>query len=141
MTRENNGTLLPILCGYLPYGLKVLYISGDGINTYVCGVDMISIASETVGIYQIPEPRPQVIWRGVETIKPYLRPLSSMTEEEYNELKEIEPYYGIAPFEFIDDWGPNYEVIVWLNSHHFDYMGLIKEGLALEAPADMYVLD
>lgn len=132
MTRENNKTLLPILCGYLPYGLKVLYISGDGINTYTCGVDMISIASETVGIYQIPEPRPQVIWRGIETIKPYLRPMSSMTFSEERE------YLSVSK-EMCPD-NPS-ALTDWLNSHHFDYYGLIEQGLALEAPEGMYVLD
>jgi len=32
----------------------------------------------------------------------------------------------------------NYEVVDWLNAHHFDYRGLIEKGLALEAPEGMY---
>ena len=69
---------------------------------------------------------------------PYLRPMSSMTKKEYEELKEISPYYGFASFKYIYDWAPNYEMIDWLNVHHFDYRGLIEKGLAIEAPSDMY---
>ena len=58
--------------------------------------------------------------------KPYLRPMSSMTEEEkkkYNKLL---------------CWRSPKTVFDWLNGHHFDYRGLIKKGLALEAPKEMY---
>jgi len=61
-------------------------------------------------------------------IKPYLRPMSSMTEEEKEEYdKTFDWNYSIqgTPFD-------------WLNAHHFDYRGLIEKGLALEAPTDMY---
>lgn len=61
-------------------------------------------------------------------IKPYLRPMSSMTEEEKEEYdKTFDWDYSIqgTPFD-------------WLHAHHFDYRGLIDKGLALEAPADMY---
>ena len=55
--------------------------------------------------------------------KPYLRPMSSMTEEEEKE-------YHDARSDYYDDLG-TYD---WLNAHHFDYRGLIEKGLALEAP-------
>ena len=66
-------------------------------------------------------------------IKPYLRPMSSMTEEEQKEYDVFccEPYLGIdetTASNFID----------WLNTHHFDYRGLIEMGLAIEAPEGMY---
>ena len=61
-------------------------------------------------------------------IKPYLRPMSSMTEEEYDELCEL------AKSKFIGDS----KEIDWLNAHHFDYRGLIPKGLALEAQEGMY---
>jgi hypothetical protein len=64
-----------------------------------------------------------------EKVKPYLRPLSSMTEEESEEYKSItESFIGFNIGEDTD----------WLNAHHFDYRGLIPKGLALEAPKDMY---
>jgi len=82
-----------------------------------------------------------------EEIKPYLRPMSSMTEEEFFEYRRIkfskvtyrEEYkridvgkyhnVGIIPID---------EYLDWLNAHNFDYRGLIEKGLALEAPKDMY---
>lgn len=56
-------------------------------------------------------------------IKPYLRPLSSMTEEERKYFRKL-----AFPYDFVDT----------LNKHHFDYRNLIEKGLALEAPEDMY---
>ena len=71
----------------------------------------------------------------ISDIRPYLRPLSSMTEEEEDEYmiarqKDIaEAYIHATPQNAID----------WLNAHHFDYRGLIEKGLALEAPRNMYI--
>ena len=74
-------------------------------------------------------------------LKPYLRPMSSMTEEEkeeYGKVCELDteilanhPMNG-EPFPAL------YNSQDWLNVHHFDFRGLIEKGLALEAPEDMY---
>ena len=67
-------------------------------------------------------------------VRPYLRSLFSMTEEEKKEYDQIR----------YDPWHSHYDeqisskMIDWLNEHHFDYRGLIEKGLALEAPEDMY---
>lgn len=59
------------------------------------------------------------------TIKPYLRPMSSMTEEEKDEYNKLcDSYYDIH-FNSI-------ESIDWLNAHHFDFRGLIERGLAID---------
>lgn len=88
-------------------------------------------------------------------VKPYLRPMSSMTKEEWEELncigyivplydgsfgvdmraycKNSQPYYRrFSEFSTIEDW---------LNAHHFDYRGLIEKGLANEASEEMYSLN
>ena len=79
----------------------------------------------------------------IDKIKPYLRPMSSMTEEEefelngllqevydfsfrMDELLETIQMQKTIPFQYID----------WLNAHHFDYCGLIEKGLALQAPKE-----
>jgi hypothetical protein len=70
----------------------------------------------------------------VSKIKPYLFPLSSMSEEQCKELEEIDP-------EFYSLICSNGEIYVsmdlrgydWLNENHFDYRGLIQKGLALNA--------
>ena len=72
----------------------------------------------------------------IEYIKPYLRPLSSMTEEETKEYKHLVAFSG-SPNEAAN-------FINWLNAHHFDYRTddegktLIEKGLALIAPEGMY---
>lgn len=62
---------------------------------------------------------------------PYLRPMSSMTEEEKEEYHKLcDKYYDI--------YFNSVESIDWLNAHHFDYRGLIGKSLAIEAPKGMY---
>lgn len=75
-------------------------------------------------------------------VKPYLRPLSSMTEKEMSELRQ----WGclcMTPDGCIEDVGVygaihGTPVIDWFNANHFDYRGLIKKELALVAPEGMY---
>ena len=72
-------------------------------------------------------------------VKPYLRPMSSMTEEEIVELKWLNEKCDTMPtFEYVPV--ENYRIYDWMNRHHFDYRGLIEKGLALEAPEGMYNL-
>ncbi len=71
-----------------------------------------------------------------EYIKPYLRPMSSMTEEE-----EIEYDATFATIKLADghyDSTMTYKSFDFLNEHHFDYRGLIEKGLAIKAPEGMY---
>ena len=67
---------------------------------------------------------------GKVIIKPYLRPMSSMTEEEEDEWWKFANKNTIVETHSYS--------IDWLNAHHFDYRGLIPIGLAIEAPKDMY---
>ena len=75
--------------------------------------------------------------------KPYLRPMSSMTEEEKKEYNKtrIAKFIKAGPGYRYNGWVEYYDTITsfdWLNSHYFDYRGLIDKGLAIEAPEDMY---
>lgn len=76
------------------------------------------------------------------TIRPYLRSMSSMTENEkreYNKLLDDCKEQDLADYNIttlVDSM--LFFVIDWLNEHHFDYRGLINLGLALEAPKGMY---
>jgi len=64
-------------------------------------------------------------------VKPYLRPMSSMTSDERFEYDELQHFYTHG-LDF------NVDEVDWLLSHHFDFRGLIEKGLALEAPDGMY---
>lgn len=96
----------------------------------------------------------------IDLVKPYLRPMSSMTKEERIEFSRLldiryceEDWEGHISTSYCieidsvytdDEDGIKYpspfsmEAIDWLNKYHFDYRGLIEKGLALEAPKGMY---
>ena len=65
-----------------------------------------------------------------DNYKPYLRSMSSMTEEEYKEYKAIDDRSYSCPMDYAHI--PASDRIDWLNAHHFDYRGLIPMGLAIE---------
>ena len=78
-------------------------------------------------------------------VLPYLRPMSSMTEEEWEELNcigYIVPLYdgcfGVDIRAYLKNNQPHYRrfsefstIEDWFNAHHFDYRGLIERGLAI----------
>lgn len=66
----------------------------------------------------------------VLSIKPYLRPMSSMTKKEEKEYSKY-AHFGNT----LGNW---IKSIDYLNSIHVDYRGLIPMGLALPAPNGMY---
>lgn len=128
MTQEEKELLLKDLCAKLPYGLKVKCEKYSfPVTILYAGNDNEVKFKETGGIESIC------------TIKPYLFPLSSMTDEqkgEYNFLRDLVPteqHYEIGnlmdDFEFVDNW----KSIDYLNANHFDYRGLIEYGLAIDA--------
>ena len=83
--------------------------------------------------------------------KPYLRPMSSMTEEEKKEYieyagYEIEESVNGRHYEYYlkdfcgtpDNPSVNADGVDWLNKKMFDYRGLIPKGIALKAKEGMY---
>ena len=141
MDTQQKQLLLKDLCARLPYGVKVENTSfaNTTIQTLFGRIsDSEFIMLETykqVGGEDYSIVHDDVHFTGyIEYIKPYLRPMSSMTKEEEDEYmiarqKDItEAYIHATPQNAID----------WLNEHHFDYRGLIEKGLALEAPKGMY---
>lgn len=137
MTQEEKQLLLKDLCARLPYGV-IVHIK---LNHNIHGLEYNSLLhgfmlSENVGISQL-DGYTKFINLNEDEIKPYLRPMSSMTEEEkeeYNEFSMDLPYI----YSGLDYDIPNIYVVDWLNEHHFDYRNLIEKGLALEASKEMY---
>lgn len=76
-------------------------------------------------------------YRNMEIVKPYLRPLTSMTEDErkeYNDIvKNTIDFYDCPKSEDVCFF---IVPIDWLNAHHFDYRGLIERGLAIKVTPD-----
>ena len=126
MTQEHKELLLKDLCARLPYGVK--FMCNKNIYT-TKGLDLI-VTDEGDWEYAVTAKGLAPI--EIDFIKPYLLPLSSMTEEEwedYQKIRMIDWVHGDINGTFI-----NAGLIVdWLNAHHFDYRGLIEKGLAIDA--------
>lgn len=127
MTREEQQLLLIDISARLRYGVKFA-LSDNNIYT-MKGIDLI-VTNEGDWKYAVTAKGISPI--EIEYIKPYLRTMSSMTEEEYKELQDS--YWCGSGINQYTEFG----CIDWLNEYHFDYRGLIKKGLALEAPEEMY---
>ena len=139
MNKEDKQLLLKDLCARLPYGVKLRYVEDLVVKKESHIITLNNIYLEH-------------ILNGDADIKPYLRPMSSMTEEEFELLKQYSgleyDQLDLAEFpnnhkclDFYLSEIPSYTVILvfdWLNTHHFDYRGLIEMELALEAPEGMY---
>lgn len=116
MTQENRDLLVRELCARLPYDVECIdtYINASGrlceigINYDMCLLSDVYGKTETCYM---------------PNCKPYLFPLSSMTEEQ---KKEYQKLLGVRML-------PNYAIIDWCYKNHFDYRGLIPMGLAIDA--------
>lgn len=128
MTREDKQLLLKDLCMRIPYRTFVCLNPGayNKPETYILtGVD-----GEQVYLNVDSDP-----FR-IDHIKPYLRPMSSMTKDE--RLVYEQRHHDVGRSVDVIDADEVVSHIDWLNARHFDYRGLIEKGLALEAPKDMY---
>ena len=136
MTQDKE-LLLKDLCARLPYGVKFACNK----NVYTAkGLDLI-VTDEGDWEYAVTSKGIAPI--EIDFIKPYLFPLSSMTEEQKEELKnEISKQTDILIERMKnDDCGIDcgkYHFhslleLEWLLKNHFDYRGLIEKGLAIDA--------
>ena len=117
MLQEHKELLLKDLCARLPYGIKFLRESWN--YEWDQELSVIEVLEDIDKHGYIN--RTKVY--NVEDIKPYLFPLSSMTEEQ-----EKEWLYTLS-----SDYHITYDTVDWLNKNHFDYRGLIPMGLAIDA--------
>ena len=127
MTKEEKQLLLVDLCARLPYGVICTdNRHGDSRVTYIdITPDDIEQKNGKVVVYYFDFDE----CGELENCKPYLRPMSSMTEEE----KRVYLLFSLSRC--------NEKCLDWLNAHHFDYRGLIPMGLALKALEGMYNLE
>lgn len=124
MTQEEKDLLLKDLCARLPYGVMIQHPDYD--EPEVLDTILTPDAYEGGGIQcNCDDSRFEEI-HSLKDCKPYLRPTSSMSlkeEEEYSFLLN-DGGWGISEDLMTD-------CIDWLNTHHFDYRGLIEKGLAI----------
>lgn len=126
MTQEDKDLLLKDLCKRLSYGVKILhkgwnYEWDDELSTIerVVGIDEDFIYTKVIDTHNGEEYRDDKHFINTFDDKLFLRPMSSMTDEERQE-------YGLV---LCGELSINqYD---WLNAHHFDYHGLIEKGLAI----------
>ena len=129
MTQEDKELLLKDLCARLPYGVK--FACNKNVYT-ATGLDLI-VTDE--GDWEYAVTAKGITPIEIDFIKPYLLPLSSMTEEQHKEfydkycwsdggdnfeMDSCSHYYALGKFD-------------WLDKNHFDYRGLIPMGIAIDA--------
>jgi hypothetical protein len=150
MKQEDKELLLKDLCARLPYGIKILHTGWD----YDSDTDFDTVET----LIGIDDRFIYAVWDktgdrekhclSVSNWKPYLRPMSSMTEEERKEVNNLIKDNRPIPYGKINNKGmdnlfssvavTSSILIDWLNAHYFDYRSLIPKGLAIEAPEGMY---
>ena len=135
MTQEDEQLLFKDLCARLPYGVicTVWFENSEGWN------------NEDMKLSELFSDSSQQFFTSTngstysDEFIPYLRPMSSMTEEEKREFHHIASlqrnYVGDGVFY------THWQINDWLNKNMFDYRGLMPMGLALEAPEGMYKND
>lgn len=128
MTQEDKMLLIKDLSSRLPYAVHVQHISGfsgilrnisiyhkydenDNIYDAICYTDFLGDEDSIT----------------IEHFKPYLFPLSSMTDNQKQEYQYITERWMHDPSYSISD------SIDWLNKNHFDYRNLIDKNLAIDA--------
>lgn len=135
MTKEEKELLLKDLCARLPYGVKCSYPYGVDTLQSIDLEDMsLTFDSVDDNYYELDR-----------NIKPYLRPLSSMAEEEYKEFNNIRTEHALKCLQlsskesFELGMRLQQEELSYLYQRHYDVCGLIPKGLALEANEGIYI--
>lgn len=142
MRKEEKEILIKDLCARLPYAVHVEHIptgmmgalhemrvypcyKGDDIDDYICLIDFFEDEK----------------YIDIKDIKPFLFPLSSMTEEQKEEYQGIVNYISVddtdnwaeGEFIYVDRCNNFESLLQFYNKHHIDYRGLIPLGLAKDA--------
>ena len=130
MTQKDKELLLKDICARLPYGVKMNHIADDEHSPKtLIGVAKDMITLEGLGGYECVD---------TEDYKPYLFPLSSITDEQERELSKLGVSYGeYALHDDIRGLGimvdEAYIFFEFCYKHHIDFLGLIEKDLAIDA--------
>lgn len=144
MIQKDKQLLLADLCARLPYSTIVSVT--DGTIKYNAYIESVSYKNIQVSPVNDSNFTAYTFYK-ISEIKPYLRPMSSMTEEEKKELQETIKSNPISPFGKLTNKCDNLTLccaygsrllLDYLYSKHFDVVNLIEKGLALVALEGMY---
>lgn len=136
MKQEHKELLLKDLSARVPYGVKVEAKVPVNRTDYKEFIDKVTSVSYNIDIVQVGNTDVIVGYEPHFEIKPYLFPLSSMTEEQKKEYDKIiyhsielhhREYSDIVEIDLFDNLQEFY------HKYHFDYRGLIPMGLAKDA--------
>lgn len=120
MNQQDKELLLKDLCARLPYGVIMQMNNHNYLPAKLKSIDIDKELLEIGTIHDV----------FLDACKPYLRPMSSMTEEEIDTMWDIsENNAGAEGSSKITDL---------LNKWNLDHHHLIEKGLAIEAPEGMY---
>ena len=140
MTEKEKDLLLKDLCSRLPYGVKAYVKNWSNLDRKyyegVYTVESVQPSTSNILVYSEKGSVEVILGYADYVIKPYLLPLSSMTEEQKKELQEL--YFDYISDEIFNDTEFVYHydcinLINWLYKNHFDVNGLIPMGLANDA--------
>ena len=130
MTQEDKDLLLKDLCARLPYGVKLGFYASATKQTYICtllGLEPLEnepvIAKTENGSFYIL----------AGNVKPYLFPLSSMTEEQEKEFDQLLELELKAINDEINHTQATAFEVDFYHKYHLDWRGLIPIGLANDA--------
>ena len=160
MTEEEKQLLFKDLVARLPYTPMVNLRGKAGYDRKLVSVHRYTTRNEFEIVVNSDDDEDYMPHNfEIEIVKPYLRPMSSMTEDERKELSNLvnnelngnQEDDDCLPWVLYDSTGIKNQtggerfyfnemsiIYDWFNEHHFDYRGLIGMGLALPAPKGMY---
>lgn len=130
MAQKDKDLLLKDLCARLPYKVKFKYED----RPEVCGILSITPIYENGNVVYfdryVNEPKKCSIY----DVKPYLFPMSSMTEKQKEEFntQSLKLQLQVIDEEIMYEKATEFEVDFY-NKHHLDWRGLIPLGLAIDA--------
>lgn len=130
MTQEDKDLLLNDLCARLRYGVKISVQSWD--EREMEYIDKVDVLYSVNGDEYIKSDNEDYDF-SVEDIKPYLFPLSSMTEEQTKEFDQLLELELKAINGEIDHVQATVFEVDFYNKYHLDWRGLIPLGLAIDA--------
>ena len=130
MNLKDRTNLLKDLCTRIPYGIKCQCLGRVGTVRSI----------DTFGNTEVEGFSGSIVI-DISHVKPYLFPMSSMTEEQLLEIEILtNGVVGIDKHSLFDfncngeiSLSITLDIIDWLDAHHFDYRGLIEKGLAINA--------